>query len=315
MSSLPYRPCVGVMLLNARGQVFIGRRKSEAGPEHVDDDHAWQMPQGGIDDGEDPRDAAFRELWEETNVRSAAIIAEAPEWFSYDLPDDVIKRSWKGRYRGQTQKWFAMRFEGEEGEIDIHAPAGGQHRPECVAVGRYERSAVIDHSLQASRLRESRGSLCPSCAAASALRRRSRNVKEVSRESSSNAPAGRQPMSDQIQRLYQAVLDAQGRDPNASRTAKLLTEGTAKMAKKLAEEAVEVGLDAVQGNREATIRESADLIYNLAVLWAECGITPDDVYAEMDRREQMLGIAEKLPKNQVHNLDRDLARLKKLVKG
>jgi phosphoribosyl-ATP pyrophosphohydrolase len=122
-------------------------------------------------------------------------------------------------------------------------------------------------------------------------------------------------MSDQIQRLYQAVLDAQGRDPNASRTAKLLTEGTAKMAKKLAEEAVEVGLDAVQGNREATIRESADLIYNLAVLWAECGITPDDVYAEMDRRERMLGIAEKLPKNQVHDLDRDLARLKKLAKG
>jgi phosphoribosyl-ATP pyrophosphohydrolase len=122
-------------------------------------------------------------------------------------------------------------------------------------------------------------------------------------------------MSDQIQRLYQAVLDAQGRDPNASRTAKLLTEGTAKMAKKLAEEAVEVGLDAVQGNREATIRESADLIYNLAVLWAECGITPDDVYAEMDRREKMLGIAEKLPKNQVHDFERDLARLKKLVKG
>lgn len=122
-------------------------------------------------------------------------------------------------------------------------------------------------------------------------------------------------MTDSIQRLYQAVLDAQGRDPNASRTAKLLTEGTAKMAKKLAEEAVEVGLDAVQGNRDATIRESADLIYNLAVLWAECGITPDDVYAEMDRRERMLGIAEKLPKNQVHDLDRDLARLKKLAKG
>lgn len=122
-------------------------------------------------------------------------------------------------------------------------------------------------------------------------------------------------MTDSIQRLYRAVLDAQGRDPNASRTAKLLTEGTAKMAKKLAEEAVEVGLDAVQGNRDATIRESADLIYNLTVLWAECGITPDDVYAEMDRRERMLGIAEKLPKNQVHNLDRDLARLKKLAKG
>jgi putative (di)nucleoside polyphosphate hydrolase len=102
------------MLLNRHGQVFIGRRKSEAGPEHVDDHHAWQMPQGGIDEGEDPRDAAFRELWEETNVRSATLIAEAPDWFSY----------------GQTQKWFAMRFEGEESEINIHAPANGQHRPE-----------------------------------------------------------------------------------------------------------------------------------------------------------------------------------------
>ncbi|MBU3730250.1 MAG: phosphoribosyl-ATP diphosphatase [Beijerinckiaceae bacterium] len=122
-------------------------------------------------------------------------------------------------------------------------------------------------------------------------------------------------MTDSIKRLYQAVLDSQGRDPSLSRTAKLLAEGTAKMAKKLAEEAVEVGLDAVQGNREATILESADLIYNLTVLWAECGITPEEVYAEMDRRERMLGIAEKLPKNQVHDLDRDLAKLKKLAKG
>ena len=122
-------------------------------------------------------------------------------------------------------------------------------------------------------------------------------------------------MTDSIKRLYQAVLDSQGRDPSLSRTAKLLAEGTAKMAKKLAEEAVEVGLDAVQGIREATILESADLIYNLTVLWAECGITPEEVYAEMDRRERMLGIAEKLPKNQVHDLDRDLAKLKKLAKG
>ena len=122
-------------------------------------------------------------------------------------------------------------------------------------------------------------------------------------------------MTDSIKRLYQAVLDSQGRDPSLSRTAKLLAEGTAKMAKKLAEEAVEVGLDAVQGNREATILESADLIYNLTVLWAECGITPEEVYAEMDRRERMLGIAEKLPKNQVHDLDRDLAKLKKNAKG
>ena len=84
------------MLLNRHGQVFIGRRKSEAGPEHVDDHHAWQMPQGGIDEGEDPRDAAFRELWEETNVRSATLIAEAPDWFSYDLPDDIISGVGRG---------------------------------------------------------------------------------------------------------------------------------------------------------------------------------------------------------------------------
>ena len=130
------------MLLNHRRQVFIGRRKSEAGPEHVDDHHAWQMPQGGIDEGEDPRAAALRELWEETNVKSATIIAEAPDWFSYDLPEDIIKRSWKGRYRGQTQKWFAMRFEGEESEIDIHAPAGGQHRPEFNAWRWAEMAAL-----------------------------------------------------------------------------------------------------------------------------------------------------------------------------
>ena len=130
MSSLPYRPCVGVMLLNAQGQVFVGRRKSDAGPEHVEGDYAWQMPQGGIDEGEDPAQAAYRELYEETNVQSAQIIAEAAEWFSYDLPEAIIKRSWKGRYRGQTQKWFAMRFEGAESEIDIHQPGGGAHRPE-----------------------------------------------------------------------------------------------------------------------------------------------------------------------------------------
>jgi phosphoribosyl-ATP pyrophosphohydrolase len=104
-------------------------------------------------------------------------------------------------------------------------------------------------------------------------------------------------MADSIDRLYQAVLSARTRDPAYSRTAKLIREGMAKMAKKLAEEAVEVGLDAVQGNREAVIRESADLIYNLVVVLVEAGITPDEVWREMDRREQLYGIAEKLAKN------------------
>jgi phosphoribosyl-ATP pyrophosphohydrolase len=104
-------------------------------------------------------------------------------------------------------------------------------------------------------------------------------------------------MVDSIDRLYQAVLAARTRDPAFSRTAKLINEGMTKMAKKLVEEAAEVGLDAVQGNREAVILESADLIYNLVVVLVEAGITPDEVWREMDRREQLYGIAEKLPKS------------------
>ena len=103
-------------------------------------------------------------------------------------------------------------------------------------------------------------------------------------------------MSDSVERLYQAVLAARARDPAYSRTAKLINEGMPKMAKKLAEEAIEVGLDAVQGNREAVILETADLIYNLVVVLSEAGITPAEVWREMDRREQLYGIAEKLPK-------------------
>lgn len=103
-------------------------------------------------------------------------------------------------------------------------------------------------------------------------------------------------MSDSIQRLYHSVLEARDADAEGSRTAKLLRDGMGKMAKKVAEEAVEVSLDAVAGNREALIRESADLIYNLAVLWAGSGVRPEDVWAEMDRRERLYGIAEKLPK-------------------
>ena len=103
--------------------------------------HEWQMPQGGIDAGEDPATAARRELYEETNVRSAALIAEGPEWLAYDLPDDARAR-FAGRYRGQTQKWFLFRFEGDEAEIDIHHPAQGQHKPEF-AQWRWERFEAL----------------------------------------------------------------------------------------------------------------------------------------------------------------------------
>jgi phosphoribosyl-ATP pyrophosphohydrolase len=104
-------------------------------------------------------------------------------------------------------------------------------------------------------------------------------------------------MSDSLERLYQAVIAAKDLDPATSRTAKLFQRGPAKMAKKLAEEAIEVVIDAVNGKTDAVVRESADLLYNLTVLWASAGVRPDDVWREMARREHMLGIAEKLPKS------------------
>ncbi len=103
-------------------------------------------------------------------------------------------------------------------------------------------------------------------------------------------------MSDSLDRLYDAVVAAKQGDPTRSRTARLLRQGRAKMAKKLAEEAVEVVIDAMHGSRDAVVKESADLIYNLTVLWVSAGVAPKDVWKEMDRRERLFGIAEKLPK-------------------
>ena len=106
-------------------------------------------------------------------------------------------------------------------------------------------------------------------------------------------------MSDSLERLYLAVLAARDLDPATSRTARLFQRGPSKMAKKLAEEAIEVVIDAVNGDREAVVRESADLLYNLTVLWAAAGVRPEDVWREMERRELLLGIAEKMPKSAV----------------
>jgi len=106
-------------------------------------------------------------------------------------------------------------------------------------------------------------------------------------------------MSDSLERLYLAVLAAKDLDPATSRTARLFQHGSSKMAKKLAEEAIEVVIDAVSGDAQAVVRESADLLYNLTVLWASAGVRPDDVWREMERRELLLGIAEKMPKSAV----------------
>jgi putative (di)nucleoside polyphosphate hydrolase len=127
---LPYRPSVGVVLFNREGKVFLGRRKRRRASGKDGIGHDWQMPQGGIDKGETPRAAALRELYEETNVATVLWLAEAPQWLSYDLPPDVAASRWRGRFRGQRQKWFAFRFEGPESEIDIDRPAKGAHPPE-----------------------------------------------------------------------------------------------------------------------------------------------------------------------------------------
>jgi phosphoribosyl-ATP pyrophosphohydrolase len=111
-------------------------------------------------------------------------------------------------------------------------------------------------------------------------------------------------MTDSLNRLHHAVLAARTGDPDRSRTAKLLQAGRAKMAKKLAEEAVEVVIDAMSGQRDAVVRESADLLYNLVVLWVSAGVRPQDVWAEMERRERLFGLAEKLPKTRIPNSER-----------
>jgi putative (di)nucleoside polyphosphate hydrolase len=130
LEDLPYRPCAGLLVLNRAGRAFIGRRIE--GPEHLDATHVWQLPQGGIDKGEEPWPAALRELHEETNITSVQRLGEIADWLTYDIPRDIVGRAWKGKYRGQTQKWFALRFVGQDSEIDIVHPAGG-HEPEFIA--------------------------------------------------------------------------------------------------------------------------------------------------------------------------------------
>lgn len=112
-SQLPYRPCVGVMLVNPAGLVFAGTR--------IDTPGAWQMPQGGIDKGEEPEAAAVRELWEETGVAADLVRIEGvtPDWLTYDLPPELLGKVWKGKYRGQKQLWYLARFLGDDDQIDI----------------------------------------------------------------------------------------------------------------------------------------------------------------------------------------------------
>jgi putative (di)nucleoside polyphosphate hydrolase len=135
-----YRRCVGVVLLNRDGHVWIGRRFQKQNDDGIG--KWWQMPQGGIDGDEDPALAARRELAEETAVHSVELIAEAPAWYNYDLPEHLIGKSWNGKYRGQTQKWFAFRFLGEDSEINL-APAG--HKQEFDQWRWATRAEALEH--------------------------------------------------------------------------------------------------------------------------------------------------------------------------
>ena len=112
--SLPYRPCVGIVLIDARGLVFAGQRIDNPSS-------AWQMPQGGIDEGETPREAAYRELWEETGVTRDKVefVGKTHGWVTYDLPPELLGKVWGGKYRGQRQKWFLFRFKGQDADVKI----------------------------------------------------------------------------------------------------------------------------------------------------------------------------------------------------
>ena len=125
---LPYRPCVGIMVLNRAGLVCAGRRTPIGNSEYDGSPQLWQIPQGGIDKGEDPEKAAYRELHEETGITTVTLLGRSKGWINYDLPPEMIGSGLKGKDRGQTQAWFAFRFTGDDGEIQIAPPPGGHEQ-------------------------------------------------------------------------------------------------------------------------------------------------------------------------------------------
>ena len=142
-ASLPLRPCVGVVLFNAQGHVWVGRHRPKwaAQKQSYVGDAVWQLPQGGIEPLEPSREAAFRELWEETGVRNASLIGEIPGWLTYELPPELIGIALKGKYAGHRLRWYAMRFDGDDSEIDIGAKGADEVRVRRLALGAAGRGA------------------------------------------------------------------------------------------------------------------------------------------------------------------------------
>lgn len=135
IAQLPYRPCVGIMLANPRGHIFVGQRNDR-------DTDAWQMPQGGVDPGEKTLDAALRELWEETGVTEKLVTLEAESraLIRYDLPHEIVPKIWKGKYRGQEQKWFLFRYHGTDDQVNI-----ATEHPEFTAWRWMPKAELVDN--------------------------------------------------------------------------------------------------------------------------------------------------------------------------
>ncbi|WP_273719973.1 MULTISPECIES: RNA pyrophosphohydrolase [unclassified Bartonella] len=129
VKALPYRKSVGIVVFNHVGEVWVGRRLMTCAHTDTDMSHRWQLPQGGIDENEEPFDAACRELYEETGIRSIKLIKEAQDWFHYDFPQELVGCTLNNKYRGQIQKWFAFQFTGDQHEIAINPPPNG-HKAE-----------------------------------------------------------------------------------------------------------------------------------------------------------------------------------------